>query len=109
MHGIGNLQKAGWPTLTGSLKGSGSQVPSVVLLVVRGRQHLSQAEQQLSERRQQMPSHHIQLEVLHSQQNSGITSLPSADDRIRKQGVRKTKRKDYATYAVALYKAGRAC
>ena len=68
MHGKGSQQKEGWPTLTGSLKGSGSQVPSIVLLIVRGSQQLSQAEQQLSQRRQQMPSHHIQLEVLQLQQ-----------------------------------------
>ncbi len=80
MHSKGDQQKEGWPTLTGSLKGSESQVPSVVLLVVRGRQHLGQAEQQLSQRRQQMPSHHIQLEVLRSPRNSGVTgqrTLPS--------------------------------
>ncbi len=66
-------RREGWPTLTGILKGSGSQFSSIVLLIVRRRQHLSQAEQQLSQRWQQMPSHHIQLEVLHPQRNSGVT------------------------------------
>ena len=88
MHGKGNQQKGGWPTLTGSLKGSGSQVPSVVFLIVGGKQHLGQAEQQLSQGRQQMPSHHIQLEVLKLAASLVIAqSLPSADGKIRKQGL----------------------
>ena len=52
-------------TLTRGLQSSWAQVPSVVLLVVSSREQLSHVEKQLAQARQQVPPHHIQLEVLH--------------------------------------------